>query len=759
MKKLSLGPKAALALFLLLLGLPGLFLTRLVVDNSPEIYFPYDNRAVAYERELRKSFPNDQFIYVLLQGKDVYQAEVLRHLGVAVQRLERDSRIERVLSVVSSDHIRADAMGFAIEPLVDVGKLHEHTPAQWRERVLSDRFAIRALAGSDGESLGILVRPRQLSNSYNRQEIQQTVERVLQEEKLGPWVTGMAGPVPLDVAQFESLIRDNLVFSPLTTAMVLLVMWLLFRSRGVVGWTLAAILTVSPLPVVLLIAFNRPYTMVDSMVMPLTMALTASLLVHLWSAMRLAYKAGLHGEAAVDYAVALVRRPSLLATVMAFLGLSSLALTPITPIRDFGLSAGAGALLGYLVVMHLLPPILGRWFRGNLTHDAQGMHWIDVLIAHLPELGIRRAGLVIAGVAVVTAIAFALISQIRVDTDMVRFFEPDHPLTRATTTIESKIAGVTPMEIVVKAGEHDALKNPALLKTLAGLRLWLESQPEIDRAVALSDVVEEMHRAFNEGDEAYRTIPDDPNLIAQYLLLYDGRDLFDLVNHDFDTARIVMSVNVHETSKVVALVQRLEAHLATLKQPAVSYQVAGFGRLLADQEALLVQGQISSLSASLLTIFLTFAIMFRSLKAGLICLLPNLSPVVFTYAILVAVGMRLDIATALIASVAIGVAVEDTIHLYNGYLTGKRRAYGTMRSLLLSYRHAGGPSVATTLMLLMTFALFGFSSFRPTQHFGLLTLVGLFGAMCLNLLLLPALLTMWDRAAQRGTARSAQATV
>lgn len=746
----------ALILFILLFLLPGFFLPSIVVNNAPEIYFPADNPAVRYERELREHFPSDQFIYVLLHGKGLYEYDALRRMDKAVDRLERDPLIERVLSVVSTDHIRADAMGFAVEPLIDTRNLEMRTPAQWRERVQSDRFAKQSVAGKDGESLGIIVRPVKLSDSLSRQQLQEKLDTVLREEGLAPLVAGMAGPLPLDVAQLEALIRDNLAFSPLTTAMVMFVIWLLFRNWGVVGWTLATIMVVSPLPVILLIAFQRPYTMVDSMVVPLTMALAASLLIHFWSALRLAHKHGLRQREAVDWAIALVRKPSLMATTMATLGLASLALTPITPIRDFGLAAAAGAVLGYLVVMHLLPPILGRWFRGEMTHDAQGMRWIDIAIAHLPEWGIRRAGSVIIVVALVSAGTLALISQIRVDTDMLNFFKPDHPLIRSTKAIEQKIAGVTPLEIVVEADRTDALKDPVLIKQLADLRQWLEARPEIDRAIALPDVIEEMHRAFNDGDPAYRIVPDNRELIAQYLLLYDGRDLYDLVNHDFDTARIVMSVNVHETSKVVALVEQLEAHLASQTRPGITYTVAGFGRLLADQENLLVQGQINSLAGALLTIFLMFSLMFRSLKAGLICLLPNLSPVVFTYAILVLLGLRLDIATALIAAVAIGVAVEDTIHLYSGYLRARDKNHGTVRSLLISYRHAGGPSIATTLVLLMTFALFGLSSFRPTQHFGLLTLVGLFGAMCLNLLLLPALLTMWDRKAQHGTARGSR---
>jgi len=361
------------------------------------------------------------------------------------------------------------------------------------------------------------------------------------------------------------------------------------------------------------------------------------------------------------------------------------------------------------------------------------------------RLGIRHAGWVVLVCALLMAGSVPLIAQIKVDTDMVGFFKPEHPLSVATTEIERRIGGVTPVEIVIKTEAFDGLKDPALLKKLSDLRDWLEQQPEIDRAVSLSDVVEEMHWAFHAEDMDFLAIPDSPQLIAQYLLIYDGRDLFDLVNRDFTVGRMVMSLNVHETSEVIAAIERIRAHLDGLDLKGASTRIAGFGMLLAEQEKLLVQGQLRGLGMALLTIFVALVVVFRSVGGALLCMLPNLAPVIGMFAVMGAFGLHLDIATALIAAVAIGVAVDDTIHFYSGYQGTRRRGHGPLRALLHSFHHAGRAVMATTVVLSFTFALFALSDFNPTQHFGLLTMVGIIGALLLDLLLLPALIIIGSR--------------
>jgi predicted RND superfamily exporter protein len=174
----------------------------------------------------------------------------------------------------------------------------------------------------------------------------------------------------------------------------------------------------------------------------------------------------------------------------------------------------------------------------------------------------------------------------------------------------------------------------------------------------------------------------------------------------------------------------------------VTVTAAGFGRLFGDQEALLIEGQVKGLIAAVFLIFALMALQWRSVRASALCMVPNLAPVLLIFGLMGALGIWLDMATAMIASVTVGIAVDDTIHLYHGYR--HRLAAGTnpVWALARSHQYAGRAVTATTLILVPQFLLLATSQFVPTMEFGLLTAIGLLVALAFDLLVLPAMLVV-----------------
>ena len=182
----------------------------------------------------------------------------------------------------------------------------------------------------------------------------------------------------------------------------------------------------------------------------------------------------------------------------------------------------------------------------------------------------------------------------------------------------------------------------------------------------------------------------------------------------------------------------LEQHVGDDMQ----WDIAGFGRLFADQEDLLVQGQITSLSGALLVIFLLMLVAWRSFGGAVLCMIPNLSPILFIFIVMGFSGIWLDMATAMIASVAVGIAVDDTIHVYHGFIVRVKRGIKPVTALARTYRQAGRAVVTTTVILCAQFMILVSSQFVPTTNFGLLTSTGLAAALVFDLLLLPAILIL-----------------
>lgn len=732
------APLALLLLVMLSLG-SALMLLGLNVNNAPEIYFPASAPAVQFEQELRERFPHDQVIVAMFEPPDPYADDFIAAMEQAVESLQRDPQVDRVISPVTADQIRGSEDGFVVEPLLALDTVAGLSSAERRARVLEDRFAPGLLASTDGAALALILRPKKLENSYQRHTLERTFLRAVEEAGLAPHMSALSGIIPLEVAQLRSMIRDSMMFIPATLAIGLgLIAWLFRRWLAVLTAALTIGATVNT-TVALLILSGQPYTMISAILPPLMSALTVAFLIHWYSALTHAASRGFSGRERVERAMDVIAKPALYSALTTAAGLLSLAFSPTRPVMAFGIVSAAGMMVLCAVVLFLLPPIFARWDRRDWAARGAGIHGFDAMVASLRGVGMRHPLWVLGLATLLLVVCVAQFPRIAVETDLFRFFKSDHPITVSTERIQERLSGVTTLELVLDAGERDVFKDPRVLVALQDLQRWVEALPEVDRAISMADLMEQMHWGFHEEDPAYRRLPGDPDLVSQYLLIYDGVDLHELVDRDFERTRIVLNLNVHGARAINDVIARIEAEAAALPD-GIGLTVAGFGRLFGDQEALLIEGQVRGLFVALALIFALMALEWRSLRASALCMIPNMAPVVLIFGAMAVFGVWLDMATAMVASVTVGIAVDDTIHVYHGYQRRIRAGVSRVWALARSYQHAGRAVSATTVILGGQFLLLGASQFVPTVEFGLLTAFGLTVALFFDLLVLPALL-------------------
>ncbi len=275
---------------------------------------------------------------------------------------------------------------------------------------------------------------------------------------------------------------------------------------------------------------------------------------------------------------------------------------------------------------------------------------------------------------------------------------------------------------------------------------WAEARSDVARTLSFADLVEEMNWAFNGEDPAFRMVPDDRALISQYLFIYDDDDIHEIVNREFDRTVVTMSLTVRGANATSVVMDDsrawIDREIATRGISGVGYDIAGLGRKLADQEDLLITGQVRSLAMALLLIFVFMLALWRNIPLALMSMVPNTAPIFMIFMLMGLLTIWLDFATAMIASVAVGIAVDDTVHLLHGYLKHRGRGAAVVAALGRTYRHAGRAIVITTLILGAQFGMLVLSDFVPTGNFGLLTTVGLVTALLFDLLLLPAVLVL-----------------
>ena len=734
----------ALAIVIVIHLISGFFLLKLHFNNSPEVYYGDDSPAVILRNELRRDFPNDEALTVLFRGNDLYAPDFLKRLDTLVHILEKHPLVDRVLTVGSVEKISATEDGFSVGLLLDSSQLAHTTPEESRHRVLDDRFAPGMIASRDGQYLALSVRPHPLSESLQRVELTKAVNAAIQKVGLQGRFAGQAGPITTDVAQLESILRDSALFIPLTVTVGLLLMgWVVGRLRPVIIGAVAMSTVVLP-TIAGVVAFGQPYTMATAILPSLLAAYTLATLLHLYAGIQRARVAGLTRAKRVDRALSDTLKPSFYNVLTTGAGLLSLVWVPIPPVQVFGIASAWGTLLVFLTVFYLAPPFLVHWDIYRWPRRDSGLGKIGRLSSKLTLFSLRHPKAILAATVVLIIAAFPFTQHVRVESDLLTFFKPDHAVSRDTKLIESKLSGVTTLEISLKGAGRDSLKNVATLKAIREFQRWLEQLPEVDRTISVADLVEEMHWAMNGENPVYRALPHNDRLLRQYLLVYDGKDMYELVNREFQHTRIVINLNVHGTEEIGKSISKIRERLVSHPIPGLKADIGGYGRLFADQVDLLVSGQIGSFAGAFFQIFLFMAFLWRSPSAAGLCMLPNLAPLYFIFVLMGAASIYLDLATVMIASVVLGITVDDTIHLYHGYQERLRAGLSPVFAIARSFESSGRAVMAVSLLLVAQFALLSFSDFIPTANFGLMTAVGLFSGQLFELLLLPALLLMKD---------------
>ncbi|MCL5060846.1 MAG: MMPL family transporter, partial [Candidatus Thermoplasmatota archaeon] len=579
-----LPPWLALAILLGLQAASLPFLLNIHFNNSGDIYSPPDAPIIQLRESLFREFPSDDALIALFEGDELFSPAFLAALDRVAKRMEAHPSVDRVLTLTTIEHIDATDDGFAVSLLVDPDDLAARTPAEWKARALADEFAPRTLVSKDGRAVALVVRPKVLKESLARRDVAIALDAAIRAEKLDVYRTATAGTVAQTVEELRSLWRDSAIFIPLTVLIGLALMWwVVGRVRPMIvgGLAMGTVVSVS---VAGIVASGQPYTPITAMIPTLMAAYTTATLLHLYAAIQRGRIALLSRPQRIARALSETFVPGLFNVLTTGAGLLSLLWVDIPPVQTFGLSGAIGTLMVFLVVFILVPPILLKWDTPRWPRRRSGLAHARHIAAAVAVFSLRNARAVLVGTLLLVLAAIPLAMQVKVESNLIEFFAPDHSISRSTDRVEAKLSGVTTMEIVLTASGRDGLKNPATLAQIKALQTWLEQQPEIDRSFSLVEVIEEMNRAFSGEDLGENALPTSRKLVEQLLLIYDGKDLYELVNREFQRGRIVLNLNVHGANEIGRVIERIEARLGAQPIPGIHPEMAGFGKLFSDQE-------------------------------------------------------------------------------------------------------------------------------------------------------------------------------
>lgn len=561
-------------------------------------------------------------------------------------------------------------------------------------------------------------------------------------------------------AELKQGMNDDLqILTPLSTGLLLATV-VVFLRRGSVAIFPLATATLSILWTFGFMGYaGIPVTILTAILPSLLMVIGSAEDIHMVASYLEAFERDPKTDrrGAVLFVAKILGTPLLVNVATTVFGFGSNIITDMELISDFALASAVGILLNAVITFLAMPLMLSLWGplprKNAKTHAPTHMvpPFFDKLSTLVANFSVNH-GKVIGGVTVLlTGGALWLAQDLEFNNDPLSFFNEDAGIRQAAQSLHDDLSGVQLFFITVDGRRPGAFREPDNLRLLAAIREKAEAQGSFDKVVALSDHLSLVNREMNGGDPAHFTVPDNRDLVDQFLLFFQRSDLERFVSSDYRTANIVVRHNLNNSRIQLEEVEKLKAEVTKMAE-ATGMRVDFVGKNLLVSRASrdMVMQQFPSLALIMGAVFVVLTILFGSPYAGLLCLIPNVVPIALSYGAMVLMGIALSPATVLVADIAIGIAVDDTTHLLIRYNAEARKGGKTADALKRTIAAEMVPVLSTSVALTLGFLVVSFSSFSNISDFGITSAIIMVMALLCDLLVTPTLIantrlvTLWD---------------
>jgi len=697
----------------------------------------------------------------------------------------RSAPVVDVLSMSNTDNIIGTLEGLDISPLYEEAP---ETPAEiksLRSQVLANELFRNYLYSEDGKHTGIFVElATDEDDSENLYAIYQALERVF-EENPGEDVHYIAG-FPIIAATLRTVIdQDTKKFFPFVALLTVFFLWLTFRRligvavpMLVVGFSILFTLAI-------MVIFEVPLNSITSALPVFLISIGVADGIHMFSEYRDNRLEGQPREKAVSLMLEKLALPITMTSITTAVGFFSLTISDIVPILTFGIFVAIGTLFAMVLSLLFIPALLmvlpekKTESEDNSSTNAaksRGVHqenFMDRLfqkfLEGLTAWVLRNAKLILLGALIISGFSVYGLLQLNVESNLESYFKADAPFVVANKAME-KMSGSRTINIVIKINkEGEPWKNPENLKLVEDFQIFLSTDQKVKRTFSLVDLIKRISYAFNENRADFNRLPQavefleseetfeengqsvkrsvkrevsGRDLVAQYLVLYEnsgGDVLSDVINSEYRNLNLSVNISSDSTSEEEKLLLRIDEYAAQHFPPEFSMISAGMVPINVATSVEVVSSQILSLCGSLLAVLLMLVLIFRSFYRGVIGMIPLAFTVLVNFGIMGYFGVNLDIGTALVSSIVIGIGVDYSIHYLSRMFSEVAQGADLRDAIYSTVRRSGKAITSNAVTVGFGFLALSVSEFLPLVTLSWMIWLTLNISALATMILLPAL--------------------
>lgn len=715
----------------------------LPLDFTPQALFEDDSDELHVLREIESVFGREDNDLMLLLSGPIGTPEGVAAVRALHAALAAHPRVERVDSLVNATVSESDpAAGLRV-----LRPLDELAPAEAVARVAADPLLGRLVVSTDGDTAALWARiDRRIVPISELGPVVEELSAAARAVPLPPGLTLRLTGVPWIRAEVvDMMLSDQTRFVPLVAGLFLVVTLALFRRPGSALGPLVSVLLAGVWSVGLLLGAGATLNVLSILVPTLVVVIGASDSIHLVAR----YQEELEHEPDRARALGLTLRhlsvACFLTSFTTATGFASLIIAKTKIIRDFGVHCSVAVMIAWVATMVALPVWLA-FLPSSQIGPLKGTapRWSLGMLARIERWVARGPRRVIAATMALCAGLLWLGSGVQTNNHLLEMYSGEHPTREAIGVAESEMAGVVPVMVHVR-GEPGALLEPDNLRRMAEVEAALRARPMVRWSASLAGQVQTLHQRLS-GEAG---LPASREAVAQELLVAElGGELPEewLVNSDYSRARVLAICADAGGREFLRLQAEVQAEAdAAFAGSGLEVVVSGDGVVASLGLDRLITDLYSSIAIDFAVILVAMGLLLRSARLAVIAIVPNAVPLLFTLGTLAVLGIDLQITNIVSFTVALGIAVDDTIHFMVRYGEELRAGYPQPEALSRTFQGSGIPMLMTSALLLVGFGVLASSPLTSTKHFGMLNVVTMTAAIVGDLFLLPALLRVFDR--------------
>ncbi|GAB1415477.1 hypothetical protein MASR2M117_08830 [Paludibacter sp.] len=705
------------------------------METDLDKYMPAEHPAFVFSAQAEEWFSIKDGVMIAIENKSgIYNSSTLEKIKDISLQLQEMPQFEEndIMSLYTADNIVGTDDGMDVQPFFEQVPTGSAEFDSLKRAVESNDMVHGRFVSEDGTValIAASMKDEEFDEAFHTEIMKFARSYEGDDDKIyvagRPIVEGAIGM--LGPKEMKRMV-------PLVVLVISVVLLLLLRSFRATIFTLISVVISTIWAFGLMAATGVPIYSVATMMPVMLIAIGVAYGIYFYNHLnqyRLSKPEATESEAVVS-AVKLLLKPLSMAAFTTIIGFISLVTSQVYPIKYFGIFTAFGIFVAWMLALVFLPSsilIFGSRKRKIKVYDDKPTY---MLLNKITDKLLVTKKISFTILAVVIALSIWGIQKVWINSSFLDKFEPDSEIVMTDNFVNSKFGGTSTLNVIVESEEIGAFKQPENLMLVDEMQVATEELAKVGNSFSLTDFIKRMNKVMNAEHDSYYTIPENSEIVAQYLLLYemsgDPENLVKVVNYDYNKLNITFqlkgddSKTINEAIKVVeSFNERFKANGLTMKYAGSGYKSLVFSDLILD-------GQLWSIAMSLGLVFLLLTVMFRSLKVGIIGSVPIIITALISFGVMGLADIPLSTTTALLTSIAIGIGVDYAIHFLQTYQRYFKKTKSRHEAIHATMHHTGTAILSNAVVVIAGFLVMLFSVFPPNRMLGLLVSMNMFTSL------------------------------